>query len=122
LGAYNVLLVEDEALNALYMASLLEAWGCKVSKATSKDRALELANAEPPDLVLMDITLGGTQDGIPAAEALREQFDVPIVYVTAHIDERTKARAQQTRPAAYLVKPFLASELAGAMKKALSIN
>jgi CheY-like chemotaxis protein len=104
------------------MASLLEAWGCKVSKAANKDTALRLAYEKRPDLVLMDITLGGTQDGIPAAEALREQFDVPIVYVTAHIDERTKARAQQTRPAAYLVKPFLASELAGAMKKALAIN
>lgn len=67
----------------------------------------------------MDITLQGPMDGIQAAEQIRRQFQIPIIYVTAHADAATRERAQQTNPAAYLVKPYEDHELRQALELAL---
>lgn len=115
----KVLVVEDEALNALYLAALLEAWGCIVQQAASLEEAMKAAAAQRPDLVLMDITLGSRQDGIPAAKALRDLYGVPVIFASAHVDARTKEKAQEVRPAGYLVKPFTAAELAAVMTEAM---
>jgi CheY-like chemotaxis protein len=58
-----------------------------------------------PSLVLMDIRIKGPQDGIEAADQIRQRFDVPVVFVTAHTDIETLNRARIAEPFGYISKP-----------------
>jgi DNA-binding NarL/FixJ family response regulator len=64
-----------------------------------------------PDLILMDIVLTSKMDGIEAAERITSQFDIPVIYLTAHTNQEYIERAKQTKPFGYLVKPFKQKEL-----------
>jgi two-component system cell cycle sensor histidine kinase/response regulator CckA len=64
-----------------------------------------------PDLVLMDVHLGSAMDGIDAAQAIRTQFDVTTVFLSAFSGDANSARAQLAKPAGYLAKPFEEYEL-----------
>lgn len=108
----SVMVVEDNSLVAVDISASLKAMGYEVSgtAATAAD-CVQSAATLRPDLVLMDIHLGGGLDGIEAARELRERFDIPVVYLTAYADEKTIARAKSTRPLGYLTKPLRKSEL-----------
>ena len=119
-GLGRVLIVEDERIVAADLAGTLGGLGYEVvaSVATGEDavtRASELA----PDLVLMDIRLGGQLDGIQAAALIKRHRDVPVVFLTAHSDDETLTRAIGTGPLGYLVKPFREPELRCAIELAL---
>ena len=59
-----------------------------------------------PDLVLMDINLKGELDGIEIARTIRKAYDIPIIYLTANSDEHHFERAKETKPEAFISKPF----------------
>jgi PAS domain S-box-containing protein len=85
----------------------LKGLGYSVSRvANSAAAAVQQASEDKPDLVLMDIQLNGPADGIDAANRIREQFDVPVVFLTAHADEATLQRAKVTAPFGYILKPY----------------
>ena len=67
----------------------------------------------------MDIRIKGDMDGAETARILRERFDVPVVYLTAHADRDTLERAKQSRPLGYIVKPFHEAELHASVEMAL---
>jgi len=102
------------------LAGALTEFGYAVSAtvATGED-AIERARALRPDLVLMDIRLLGAVDGIQAASSVREEHDIPVIYLTAHSDDDTLRRAMQTEPVGYLVKPFSMPQLRCAIEIAL---
>lgn len=103
----KILIVEDENTVALYIkASLLEAGYGFVAIVGSGEEAIESTAIYQPDLILMDIRLRGSIDGIETARQIGEQSDVPIVFLTAHMDRDTLNRAKATDPFGYLVKPF----------------
>ena len=103
----TILIVEDEGLVAEDLAGKLRRLGYEVAGiAPEGEQAVAIARRIRPDLVLMDISLGGPMDGIQAAEAIRRQFDVPVIYLTAHSDPGTLARAKITDPYGYILKPF----------------
>ena len=77
----------------------------------SADEAIAIATRERPDLVLMDIRLKGAKDGVQAAKEIRQQVDVPIVYVTAYSDPLTVSRAEKTEHDGFILKPFHRGEL-----------
>ncbi|MBW4576981.1 MAG: hybrid sensor histidine kinase/response regulator [Aphanothece sp. CMT-3BRIN-NPC111] len=77
----------------------------------SGQKAIETAANTQPDLVLMDIMMPGEIDGVEAAEQIRSNFQIPIVFLTAYADDKTIARATLTEPFGYLVKPFEDKEL-----------
>jgi len=108
----KILVVEDEAIVAMGIKHKLETMGHRVvdTVSTGKD-AIRVAREEKPDLVLMDIVLKGEMDGIEAARRIRDQFDIPIIYLTAYADEEMLTRAKVTEPYGYIVKPFKSSEL-----------
>src|SRR4029079_1513639 len=87
--------------------------------AASAEEALRAASDRIPDLVLMDIRLRGSMDGIEAARLLRDQFRVPVVFLTAHVDDKTVARAAETEPYGYVVKPFTPREGRGRIEMPL---
>ena len=67
---------------------------------------MELVVKEKPDLVLMDINIKGTVDGIETAKLIKDGFKIPVIYVTSHSDGDTLDRAKATHPDGFIVKPF----------------
>jgi PAS domain S-box-containing protein len=103
----EILVVEDESLVAEDVRVSLDNLGYSVrGMASSGEEAIKKAGELHPDLVLMDIVLGGEMDGIEAAEKIRTRFNIPILYLTAYADEKTLERAKVTQPFGYILKPF----------------
>jgi CheY-like chemotaxis protein len=116
----RVLIVEDEILIAEELRERLSRFGYSVIAAVdSADEGIAIATRELPDLVLMDIRLKGEKDGVQAAKEIRQQVDIPIVYVTAYSDQQTVDRAKQTEHDAYILKPFHRSELRSTIEVAM---
>jgi len=119
--ADRILIVEDERITAEDLAEILKGLGYQVTAVVSSGaEALREAEEKPPDLVLMDIRIKGDMDGAETARVLRERFDIPVVYLTAHADRETLEHAKQSRPLGYIVKPFHESELHASVEIALS--
>jgi len=103
----NILIVEDEAVVAADLAGKLERAGYRsVGVCSDGEEAVEAAKSLGPDLVLMDIRLAGSMDGVKAAERIQSLRNIPIVYLTAHSDMTTLRRAAATEPFGYILKPF----------------
>lgn len=116
----RVLVVEDEIIVARTIANQLTQLGYNVVDiAASGVAALDKANRSRPNLVLMDIVLKGDMDGVTTANQIREQLDIPVVFLTAYADENTLQRAKITQPFGYIVKPFNPGELRVAVELAL---
>jgi signal transduction histidine kinase len=116
----RVLVVEDERIVASDLAYALTELGYEVPATVATGQsAIEHARDLKPDVVLMDIRLPGAIDGIQAASAVREENDIPVIFLTAHSDDDTLRRAMQTEPVGYLVKPFFPPQLRCAIEIAL---
>src|SRR5258706_12868099 len=103
----RILVVEDELVVATDIQQRLVSLGYEVpSIASTGEEAVQLAAEGKPDLVLMDIVLPGGMDGVAAANQIRQQLDIPVVFLTAHSDEHTFGRAKMSDPFGYVVKPF----------------
>lgn len=108
----RVLVVEDEGIIALDLESRLRALGHIVcGTVATGPEAVEGARTLRPDIVLMDIRLSGSMDGIEAARQIRRIRDIPIVFLTAHSDPGSLSGAAAIGPFAYLIKPFTDREL-----------
>lgn len=116
----RVLIVEDESIVALDLQSLLKRLGFEVcGRETTGEGALKRARQEEPDLILMDIRLGGEMDGISSAAAIREELDVPVIFLTAYADRETVERAKASDAYGYLLKPFQEREIEIAIDMAI---
>src|SRR6185503_745457 len=99
----QVFIVEDERIVAEDLKRMLERLGYKVvGSASSGDEAVKKMEATKPQLVIMDIRIQGSLDGVDVAEHVVAQFDIPVIYLTAYADETTVDRAKGTLPAAYI--------------------
>ncbi|MEZ0369221.1 MAG: response regulator [Candidatus Sericytochromatia bacterium] len=117
----TILIVEDESIVAEDIRFSLEANGYEVCGVFSNgEDALRQVGRLQPDLILLDIRLDGELDGIETARRIWDEYQIPIVYLTAHSDEATLERAKGTRPFAYLLKPFEERELCVTVEIALS--
>jgi len=113
----NVLIVEDESLVALEIASFVEEQGfvaCCI--ASNAQKAYEITQSKSIDLILMDVHIKGDIDGISCAKQIKSSMDIPLIYISAFSDDKTLDRAIETQPSAYLTKPFNRKELKVAMK------
>lgn len=117
----RILIVEDEALIAEDLRDRLEALSYDVVGVVHRaEEVFAVVIETSPDLVLLDIKLKGSMDGITAAERLRSLREVPFVYVTSFADRTTLDRATRTHPFGYLTKPFDERSLAATLQTALS--
>jgi DNA-binding response OmpR family regulator len=108
----RALIVEDETLIAEELKERLSRLGFSVIAAVdTADEGIAVAIWEHPDLVLMDMRLRGEKDGVQAAREIREQLDVPIVYLTALSDRLTVERVKATEYDGFILKPFQRREL-----------
>ncbi len=116
----RILVVEDEALIADDIQTTLTRLGYDVvGTVASGPEAVDATARLQPALVLMDIKLQGPMDGVEAARIIRRDFDLPVLYLTSHSDDLTLARAMETAPSGYLLKPFNDRELRTATEVAL---
>ncbi|MBO8130428.1 MAG: PAS domain S-box protein [Candidatus Marinimicrobia bacterium] len=103
----RIVIVEDERLVAEDIKYILESLGYKVVAIyTNGSKLLADIEKKNPDLILMDIMLSGKLDGIETAHKLRSIKEVPIIYLTAYVDDKTLSRAKLTEPYGYIVKPY----------------
>lgn len=115
-----ILVVEDEAIVAQDIRDgLMEAGYSVPLIVDSGERAVQRAAELGPDLVLMDICMRGTIDGVEAARRIRERFDIPVVYLTAFADESVLRRARETQPYGYVIKPYGEDQLHTSIEIAL---
>ncbi len=104
---HTVGIVEDEGMIAMLLRELLTREGFNVVCTVKTGReAVECVRENAPEVMLMDINLNDDMDGIEAAIHIREFSDIPIIFLTAYTDTRTKERAEGVRPYAFLPKPI----------------
>ena len=116
----RILIVEDERIVAADLRERLKRLGYAVSGiAVSGEEALRAVDGERPDLLMVDIRLKGGMDGIATVEEIKRRHEIPVIYLTAHSDANTVARAKTTGPYGYLLKPFDEHELRATLETAL---
>jgi len=115
-----IFIVEDELIVAEDIKQTLKSLGYTVAgHAKSGELAIDKIKETKPDLVLMDIHLAGTMDGIETAGRIRSLFDIPVIYLTAHADTVLLERAKITEPYGYVLKPYDERELHSVIEMAL---
>jgi PAS domain S-box-containing protein len=120
MSAAKIMIVEDEILVAMELRERLKDLGYIVPAVVAYGEvAIEEAGKHEPNLVLMDIVLAGEVDGIEAAAKIRDLYDIPVIFLTAHSDEATLRKAKLSEPFGYLIKPFTESELRTSIEVAL---
>ncbi len=116
----KILVVEDEAITARDIQNRLKELDYDVPAiAASGEGAIKSVEEIEPDLVVMDLILKGDMDGIEAAEQIHDRFDVPVVYLTAYLDEERLEKTKVTEPYGYITKPFKDKELRPVIEMAL---
>jgi DNA-binding response OmpR family regulator len=105
-----VLVVEDEPRVSRYLRSSLQMSGYDVLVAADGVKALELVQENRPDLILLDLRLP-RMNGLEVLENVRQQFDMPVIVLTANDTEEDKVRALMLGADDYLTKPFGTREL-----------
>lgn len=112
MGKARIMVVEDEKITAEIIKKALQKLGYSISSVVaSGEQALIKAKEDRPDLILMDIVLEGEMDGIEAAQQIRLQNNVPVIYLSSYSEEELIQRAKVTEPYAYILKPFKDREL-----------
>ncbi len=117
----SISILEDDMIVAAEIAMQLTKMGYEVTGILARGEEVpdHLAKNKV-DLLLVDINLKGTLDGVQTVERLRENgTDTGVIYVTANIDETTYSRAKRTKPEAFIAKPFKRLDLARAVELAL---
>jgi CheY-like chemotaxis protein len=118
----KILIVEDELIVSKSISLMLEQEGYTCLMVTSGEQALEQVPEYSPNLILMDIGLGGKLDGITTAGIITHQYKVPIIFITDHQNYQVYRQAQNTLPFDYISKPFTESTLIKAVACALIKN
>ena len=101
----DILIVDDDALLRRSLAFNLEKAGYRASTAATAEDALARARLDPPDLILLDIGLPG-MDGLDALRHLRQEFDVPVIFLTARRRELDQILGLEMGADDYVTKPF----------------
>jgi DNA-binding LytR/AlgR family response regulator len=116
----HILIVEDEAIVASDIQYSLQKLGFFVTGvAASGELALSMIKSSQPDLILMDIMLQGKLSGLDTAELIMKTYSIPIIFLTAYVDEVTLSRAKKCQPFGYIIKPFKEIQLQTAIEMAL---
>lgn len=108
----KILVVEDEVIIADGICKTLKELGYKpLRPVINYTGAVKMLEKGKPDLVMLDINLAGRRDGIDLAWKIRDDYDIPFIFLTSLADPATIERAKKVNPPAYLVKPFNKNEL-----------
>ena len=113
----KILIVEDEMIIAANISLQLNELGYEVTGIVPRgEEALMHIKSEIPDILLLDINLKGNLDGIETALAMQKTHDIPVIYLTANIDDVHFNRAKDTHPYGFIAKPFKKLDLQRAIE------
>lgn len=113
----KILIVEDEMIIAANISLQLSTLGYDVTGIIPRgEEALIHVKQNKPDIVLMDIQLKGELDGVDTARLMQQEYDIPIIYLTANADDKNFAKAKDTHPYAFISKPFKTLDLQRAIE------
>jgi two-component system, response regulator PdtaR len=116
----RILIVADEQIIAVDLRRRLKRMGhVDVGIVTSGEEAIVEAQRLQPDLVLMDVRLRGSMDGIEAAQQIRAQFGIPMILLSAYTTVQSLEHIWRTVPTVYLSKPFFEDQFRVALEKVL---
>jgi DNA-binding LytR/AlgR family response regulator len=116
----KIAVVEDEIIIADSICDTLNELGyIALEPAVTYTEALKTIEKHNPDLAILDIQLSGKKDGIELAWKIKEDYDIPFIFLTSNADKLTVERAKRVAPPAYLVKPFNRDELFTAIEIAI---
>jgi len=108
----SVVVVEDEMMAQRYLKDILGNFGIEhIETFTNAEDALEWLSIAKCDMLLADINLKGSMDGIQMAKHVLEKYDIPIIFITAYSDTDTLNDALSISPFGYIVKPFSQSDI-----------
>jgi len=116
----TVLLVEDEAIIALNEANRLKEYGYSVSHASTGEKAIEIVDSGPDSIgiILMDIDLGQGMDGTEAAQRILERYDIPVLFLSSHVERDIVAKTEGITNYGYVVKSSSFTVLDASIKMA----
>jgi DNA-binding LytR/AlgR family response regulator len=121
MGKIKILIVEDELIIAEDMKVMLFESGYDVTGiAKNCKQAEDILRSQLPDIALIDIRLYCGDDGIQLAKTVKEDYDIPIIFVTSNADKSTVQRAKEVQPSGYVVKPFEKEDLYAAIEISIS--
>jgi len=113
----KVLIVEDESIVAKDIQNILLKNNYEIlGIANNADTALNYLSQQLPDVILMDIMIKGNINGIELSHKIKEEYDVPIIFLTAYSDLPTLEKAKVIEPYAYITKPFKNSDILSAIE------
>jgi len=113
----QILIVEDEMIIAANISLQLTELGYEITGIIPRgEDALTHIKGNPPDIILLDIQLKGKLDGIETAQKIQETNNIPVIYLTANVDETYFNRAKTTHPYAFISKPFRKLDLQRAIE------
>ncbi|MGD0171844.1 MAG: PAS domain S-box protein [Halobacteriota archaeon] len=117
----TILVVEDEAIVAMDIAQRLKRAGYDAAAvAATGEAALRTIEELHPNLVLMDILLKGEKNGIETAREIRDQFEIPVVFLTGQADESTQEQIKKTGAFGFILKPIDTASLLPNVELALA--
>lgn len=116
----NVYIVEDESIVAKDIQNSLKKLGYNVLGISNNgEDALKNISELEPDIVLMDIMIKGSMTGIDVAEKVKQEYSIPVIFLTAYADESTLSKAKITEPYGYILKPFKEVDLHSTIEMAI---
>ncbi len=106
-NSISILIVEDDPVIAADLTFIMQDLGYSPFPPlrNAADVMLMLKNTRP-DCIIVDVNLEGNKDGIDLAEAIKSEYGIPLIFLTAHHDRNTIERIKKIQPSAYLVKPI----------------
>lgn len=103
----KALIVEDEYIGALGLVDMFELWDWDVCPiASTGEKALEIAEREKPDIVLMDVSLHGSLSGADAARLIRQRFGIPVVFMSGYSEDEVRQLAGGKGEFHFIGKPL----------------
>ena len=117
----KVLIVEDEVILAMALSLDLQKYGFIVcGKASTGEKAVELALSCVPDIILMDINLSGSMNGIDAAAEIRLHQYFPVIFMTGYSEENLIYQLSSAEKTDYIIKPVITADLIQKIEKMLT--
>ncbi|TKI68954.1 response regulator transcription factor [Sulfurimonas crateris] len=117
---HTILIVEDDEITALNLKLSLQKHGYEiVGMYDNAVEAKEKIASYRPDVIIIDISLQESNDGIELAKTIRQNYAIPFIYLTSYSDDDIISEAIKTEPYGYIVKPFDPSSLHATIQMAI---
>ncbi len=112
----RVMIVEDELLSQRHIENILKSLGVAVTGCYDNARDARAAITQGScDMILMDINIKGSEDGIQFSRSILQQYNIPIVFISAYSDGETLEEVMELSPYGFITKPFSAKDVEVAM-------